>query len=218
MATLNFDSTNVTPDTGIDPIPAGDYTCMIIDSDMKPTKNGQGQYLELIMQVIDGPYANRLLWDRITLVHPNNKTVEIAQRQLSAICHAVGVIQVQDSAQLHNRPIIVRVKFVQDQRYGDKNEVGSYKAIAGQQQSSPAQPAYQPPAQAPAQQWPAQGQPAPTQPAPVHQAPAQQGMPWQQQPAPQPIRSAAQQPAQTPTQPAPQAAASEPPPWARPAG
>jgi len=166
MANLGqtFDSTQVNPDTGFDPLPAGDYIAMIIDSAMKPTKNGAGQYLELTLQVVDGPYAQRLLWDRLMLDHPNNKTVEIAQRKLSAICHAVNVLKVQDSTQLHNIPLKVRVKFVDDPQFGPKNEIGGYKPASGAQVGN-AQPVYHAPA---------------TQPAPQQQA-----MPWQQQPAAQ---------------------------------
>jgi len=190
MASLNFDSNNVAPDTGFDPIPAGDYTAVIIDSDMKTTKNGAGQYLALTLQIIDGPYANRMLWDRLTLVHDNAKTVEIAQRRLSAICHAVGVLAVQDSTQLHNRPMVVRLKYVEDPQYGPKNEIGSYKATQGQ---------------------------APAAQRPSAQAPA--AMPWQgqapaAQPQPQASAPTAQAPAWTPPQAQAPAAASVPP-WAR---
>jgi len=132
MSAINFDANQVQPQTDFAPLPAGDYLAMIIDSEMKATKTGRGQYLALTLQVIDGPMANRLLWDRLTLVHDNPKTVEIAQRALSAICHAVGVLQVTDSAQLHNRPLVVRVKYVEDQQYGPKNEVGGYKPANGQ--------------------------------------------------------------------------------------
>lgn len=147
MSALNFDANTVQPQTDFAPLPAGDYLAMIVDSAMKATKTGRGQYLELILQVIDGPMTNRLLWDRLTLIHDNAKTVEIAQRQLSAICHAVGVLQVQDSAQLHNQPMVVRVKYIDDQQYGPKNEISAYKSANGQSgHPAPAAATTQPPA------------------------------------------------------------------------
>ena len=134
MANLGttFDANAIEPQSDFAPLPAGDYLAMIVDSQMKDTKTGRGQYLELTLQVVDGPMANRLIWDRLTLIHDNPKTVEINQRKLSAICHAVGVLQVTDSAQLHNRSLVVRVKYVEDQQYGPKNEVGGYKPANGQ--------------------------------------------------------------------------------------
>lgn len=175
----NFDATQVDPATGFDPLPAGDYPVIIIDSGMKSTKNGAGRYLELTMQVIDGQFANRLIWDRLILEHTNAKTVEIAERQLSAICHAVGVLQVQDSTQLHDRPFTVRVKFVSDPQYGGKNEVSSYKAIAATATSQQQVPA-QPPAMPWQQQQPQQPQPqasAPQSSAPEPEAQAA-APPW----------------------------------------
>ena len=41
---------------------------------------------------------------------PTPPTVEIAQRTLSAICHATGLMQVDDSEQLHLIPLIADVK------------------------------------------------------------------------------------------------------------
>lgn len=190
-----FDANNVQPQSDFAPLPAGDYSAMIIDSTIKPTKNGAGQYLELTMQVLDGPCANRLLWDRLTIQHPNAKTVEIAQRQLSAICHAVGVLTVSDSSQLHNRPMRVRVKYLEDQQYGPKNEIGAYKAVGASAPSQAAQP------QQPAA-WAATSAPQ-TQPQHQPGAPSVQSAQWSQQP-PQ------AQPSPAPQQPA----AASAPPWA----
>jgi len=150
MAQLNFDASSVDPTSTFDPIPAGDYTVMIIDSDMKKTKDNTGEYLELTEQVVDGPYAGRLIWDRLNLKNKNPQAQEIAQRSLSAICHAVGVMNVADSAQLHNIPMIARVTFVDASgQYAAKNEVKGYKPLQGAGQASapaatPARPAAAP--------------------------------------------------------------------------
>lgn len=198
----SFDANSVSPDAVFEPLPAGDYLAVIVDSDMKGTKNGAGSYLELVLQVIEGNYANRQIWDRLTLVHPNSKTVEIAQRRLSAICHAVGMLQITDSAQLHNRPMTVRVKVINDAEYGLKNEVTGYKPAGNQPpQSSPvAQPQH---VQAAPQTRPAASAPAAAPPWAGGQAhqPAQQNTtpPWAGGPV---------------SQPTPPAAAAAPP-WAR---
>lgn len=110
MADLNgFDATNVEPNAGFDPIPAGKYVAAITASAMKPTKNGKGEYLELEMEVLEGPFKGRKLWDRLTLKHPNTQTVEIAKGTLSAICRAVNVLRPRDSVELHNLPLVVSV-------------------------------------------------------------------------------------------------------------
>lgn len=162
MANLGatFDATSVAPADDFTPLPAGDYRAMIIDSEMKPTKDGTGQYLAITMQVIDGQFQGRLIWDRLNLINRNPKAAEIAQRTLSAICHAVGVLQVQDSTQLHNRPMIVRVKFLEDPQYGPKNEVASYKPINGTGAPMSSAP-FEQPAAAPVPMAPPPAQPAP---------------------------------------------------------
>src|SRR5574337_281755 len=85
------------------PVPSGEYPAIITDSDMKPTKKNDGQYLELTYQIIDGPYKGRLVWGRLNLDNPNAQAVAIAQGQLNAIVAACGITAaMSDSQQLHN--------------------------------------------------------------------------------------------------------------------
>ena len=60
MANLNgFDANLVEPTKALEPIPAGKYQAVIIESEMKPTKAGTGQYLELKFQILEGEYKGR---------------------------------------------------------------------------------------------------------------------------------------------------------------
>ena len=110
MADLRgFDAQTVEPNDSFDPIPNGDYLCIITTSEMKPTKAGDGAYLELELQVIDGQYQGRKLWDRLNLNNANDTAVRIARGTLSAICRAVGVLQPKDSCELHDLPLLAKV-------------------------------------------------------------------------------------------------------------
>jgi hypothetical protein len=110
MAHLNgFNAHEVDPNVGFDPIPVGKYLAVITASEMKPTKNGVGEYLQVELEVIDGPCKGRKVWDRLTLKHPNEMTVKIARGTLSAICRAVGVMAPKDSIELHNLPLVISV-------------------------------------------------------------------------------------------------------------
>ena len=110
MADLRgFDAQTVEPNDSFDPISNGDYLCIITTSEMKPTKAGDGAYLELELQVIEGPYQGRKLWDRLNLNNANETTVKIAKGTLSAICRAVGVLQPTDSCELHDLPLVAKV-------------------------------------------------------------------------------------------------------------
>ncbi len=110
MANLNgFDAGAVDPNFAFDPVPAGKYTAVITASEMKPTKKGTGQYLELTFQIIEGEHKGRNLWARLNLDNPDATAVKIARAELSAICRAVGVLAPQDSVELHNLPLTVKV-------------------------------------------------------------------------------------------------------------
>ncbi|MGE4157635.1 MAG: DUF669 domain-containing protein [Planctomycetota bacterium] len=128
MANLNgFNANNVAPADDFEPIPGGKYVAVITDSEMKPTKSGNGHYLELTFQVIDGPCKNRLLWSRLNLDNPNELAMQIAQGELSAICRAVGVMQPKDSLELHNLPLQITVKCKKREDTGDlTNEIKGY--------------------------------------------------------------------------------------------
>ncbi len=68
------------------------------------------------------------------------RTVKIARSELSAICHAVGVMQPRDSVELHNLPLVIVVKLKKREDTGElTNEIKGYerKASAGQAQQAP---------------------------------------------------------------------------------
>ena len=109
MASLNFDASAVEPQQTFDALPVGRYEVIITDSEMKDTKAGTGQYLQLTFSVTGGQHDGRKLWSRLNLVNPNQTAVGIAERELSAICHCVGIITPSDSEELHDRPLIVDV-------------------------------------------------------------------------------------------------------------
>ena len=125
------------------PIPAGDYKAMITESEMKPTRAGTGQYLQLVWEIIDGPHADRKIWDRLNLVNPNPTAVSIAQQDLASICRAVGVNKISDTEELHYKEVIVTVTIRKgDNGYEDSNEIKAY-APAGRSApaAAPAAPA-----------------------------------------------------------------------------
>ncbi len=156
MAQLNFNAQGVDTTSQFDAIPAGDYEAMVTASQSKTTKDGAGSFLELTLEIQNGQFQGRRLWDRLNLQNKNPKAVEIAQKQLAMLCHATGVIQVNDSEQLHNRPIVVKVSAKHDDYSGEmRNEVKGYKAKAASNASTfaapranAAAPAFAPPAPA----------------------------------------------------------------------
>jgi hypothetical protein len=167
MANLGatFDATTVDPTSSYDLFPPGRYVVQIVQSEMRPNRSGNGQGLSLEMEILDGPVTGRRMFDRLNLVHPNPQTVEIAQRTLSAICHATGRMQVQDSEELHLIPMVADVTVAPPKNgYGEQNRI-KYRPLnepVAQQQTprAPAQPAAQTAAPAPRPQAAPPAQPA----------------------------------------------------------
>ncbi len=111
MADLRgFDANQIEPTTDFEPIPAGKYLAVITDNEMKPTKAGTGNHLQLTFELLEGEYMGRKLWARLNLFNSNETTEKIAQAELSAICRAVGVLAPNDSVELHNLPLVIHVK------------------------------------------------------------------------------------------------------------
>jgi len=127
MDLQGFDAESVEPNEPRDPIPAGWYKAVIAASEEKPTKAQTGSYLQLSIEVIEGEHAGRKVIDRLNLNNPNATAVEIAQRTLSSICRAVGVMQPRNSDDLHDKPMMVKVKVKPaDANYSASNEVDDY--------------------------------------------------------------------------------------------
>ena len=123
-----FNANEVDPAVAFEPIPAGKYLAAVIASEMKATKSGIGNYLELSFQVLEGQYKGRILWARLNLDNPNATTVQIARAELSALCRAVGVMQPTDSIELHNLPLQINVRVKKRNDNGElTNEIKGFE-------------------------------------------------------------------------------------------
>ena len=122
-----FNAMAVEPQTSYEPMPADWYKCVIIKTEEKPTKKQNGSYLQLDIEVIEGKFAGRKVFDRLNLNNPNSTAVEIAQRALSSICRAIDVPNPQDSDELLDKPLMVKVAVKPaDGEYSASNEVKGY--------------------------------------------------------------------------------------------
>lgn len=180
MASLNgFDASQVPEQMEFTALPEGQYVVIATASEMKPTKNGQGQFLQFTFEVLDGPRKGGKVWARLNLVNQNQTAVDIAQRELGAICRAVGIIKPNDSAELHNRPLVITVAVEIDERKREGNVIKKYEpvnagGVAPVGNAAPAGAAPWGAAQQPAAAAPAAAAPA----AAPWSAPAAGAAPW----------------------------------------
>lgn len=181
-----FNAQQYDPTQGVGSLPIGKHPVIVESSEVKANKANDGGYLQLNLRIIDGPQQGTTGAYRLNLYHSNQQTVEIAHRQLSAICHVIGVFQVTDSSQLHNLPFLIEVgpqkndpQYTEVKKVFDMNGNEPGKAGAG---AAAAQPQQQQPQGQPNGAWGGAPQGQPQQPA--------GGAAWggQQQPAQQPAQ------------------------------
>ena len=156
MAHFSFDASTVAPQAVTGPIPAGTYLAHCTESDVGPLKSGNGTGLKMTFEILDGQYKGRRVWENLNIQHTNEDTQRIAQSQLSALCHAVNVIKLEDTAALHFKPVKIKVVVREAQgQYQASNNIKGYESAGG------ATPAFAPASEA-----------APAAVAPASKAPA----------------------------------------------
>lgn len=132
MANLGgtFNAGDVDPLDDFSPIPVGKYEAMVTESSLNKTKDGKGEFLLLVFEIIDGDYKGRKIWNRLNIVNANDQAVQIAQKHLSSICRAAGKMQVDDSDQLHNLPMVIKVAIEPAKDgYQASNKINAYEEI-----------------------------------------------------------------------------------------
>lgn len=109
MARFNFDASTVAPQAPMGVVPAGQYLAHITESDVVDLKSGNGQAMKMTLEILDGQFKGRKVWENLNIVHTNPQAQGIAQSQLSAICFATGVMKLEETASLHFKPIKITV-------------------------------------------------------------------------------------------------------------
>jgi len=172
---LNFDATNVAPNLGLVPVPAGIYMCTIVEQEQKPTAKGDAAYLAITWQITEGEFTGRKVFERLNLWNANPTAVEMANGTLSAILRATGKIRVGDSSELLGQSCKVEVSLrgaetnkQTGEVYEPQNRIKAYHSPTGQPLTqiggAPGGMPCGQPQQAPPQ---AQGFPPPGAPAPA---------------------------------------------------
>lgn len=152
MALINFKASAIQIEersNSFGPLPAGEYEMMIVKSETKPTKSGNGHYLELEMHVVSGQHSGRRHWERLNLDNPNQQAVKIAQEALAKLCMALNIDDVEDSEQLHDQVFIAEIGI--DKKDDQRNVIWGYQGVGGNiNNAKPKAPAAPAPLAAPA--------------------------------------------------------------------
>lgn len=125
-------SANDIEERSFDPLPMGDYTLVVTDSEMKATKSGTGEYLSLKVEVVEGKYKGRKLFANFNIKNPNAEAVSIARAELAALCRAVRVPNPKDSSELHDKPFDARIGIEKRKDTGEaQNRIKKYAVRGG---------------------------------------------------------------------------------------
>jgi hypothetical protein len=112
-------------DRNFEPIPAGIYKMQVIESRLQDTSSGSGQILVLTLEVLEGQFKGRRIWDNLNIINANADAQRIAQRSLADLCELLGTGPIDNSEKLHFKPFNARVIIQQDKsgQYGPQNRV-----------------------------------------------------------------------------------------------
>ena len=130
MAQINFNAAEIET-TSRDAIPTGIYEAVVTDSEMRATKSGLGMGINLTFEILtEGPAKGRKVFSWINYEHPKVEAQRIGREELASLCKAVGVTELNDTAQLHNLPLMITVGI--DRNDPTRNVIRAYKAKAAQ--------------------------------------------------------------------------------------
>ncbi len=115
-------------DRSFEPLPKGNYRLQVIESRIDDTKSGTGQMLTLTLEVIEGQYKGRRIWDRLNIRNTNPEAQRIALVAHAKLCRLVGIKENKDareSENLHFKPFTAQVTIQEDKsgQYGPQNRV-----------------------------------------------------------------------------------------------
>jgi hypothetical protein len=76
-------------------------TLEIVESSCEATADGKGLQLRCLTQEVDGPNEGRQAYLNFVLEHADEQTQQAGQCAFAALRRAVGVLNPQDSSELH---------------------------------------------------------------------------------------------------------------------
>ena len=109
--TYTADPNNVAGD--YTPVPPGEYGFTIVEADYKATSAGTGHFIYIKCKIDDNDPSGeggRTFEDRFNIDNPNDKAVEIGQRQLNALLFATGKQGIADTDELVGLSAVAKLK------------------------------------------------------------------------------------------------------------
>lgn len=115
-----------------DTLPPGWYSANITAAELKPTKDGSGQYIKVRYDITGPSHQGRVVFGNLNIKNASAKAEEIGRTELGNLMRAIGLAKVTDTDQLIGGSLSIKldVRAATDQ-YAAQNEVKGFKAITG---------------------------------------------------------------------------------------
>lgn len=110
MATLNFNADEQEPMAPLGAWTPAKQKVVVEGADVKKTKSGDGEYVEIQFRAVDGPNEGRAHWERYNISNPNQEAERIAKAAFASLCLALGVPKVSDTDQLIGRACVIETR------------------------------------------------------------------------------------------------------------
>ena len=109
-------------------IPNGPYKLALTESKIDPNNNQNGENLKLVIEVVDGEFQGRKIYENIVWAHEDSEqALQIGRKKFASLCLAVNVPCPQDTEELHNIPFQGIVGFQKGgDGYDDSNCIKKY--------------------------------------------------------------------------------------------
>lgn len=139
MNKIGFNPDEVEAAETFEAMPAGIYGARFKECEIKDTRAGTGQYLQIVWEIQDpAKYANRLVWDRLNIHNPNSTAQDIGRRAYKQMTTAMGMPVCEDPDVLVDKFCMLKLTIEDNPGYEAKNAVKGYMAIEGAHQAAPA--------------------------------------------------------------------------------
>jgi hypothetical protein len=115
-----------------DPLPAGWYNANITAAELKPTKDGSGQYIKVRYDITGPSHQGRVVFGNLNIKNKSAKAEEIGRQQLGDIMRAIGLPKVTDTDQLIGGSLSIKLDIrAASEQYVAQNEVKAFKSLTG---------------------------------------------------------------------------------------
>lgn len=128
LKSFNIDWNNIKEDS-YQLLPEGTYAGNITRTEVKTSKNGSGQYVNLEVTLLGASgVKGRKVFDICMLSHKNPAAVNVGAKKLKSIADSIGldITEVESFSEFIGKPLGVKLSIEENAEYGDKNRIKSF--------------------------------------------------------------------------------------------